>query len=139
MVNQHRGETPFEVDGVSYFLYLGLNELAALESEWGIQRVPGDSEEQWAPKRQQFLERLIAPNNFELRAIFREGLRRWSRITRNGAGPLDDQAVGQIMELSPVVLREIHDQVLRNSFGIKGNEEKDPNVPRGKPSTSKTS
>ncbi len=138
MVNQYRGETPFEVDGVSYFLYLGLNELAALETEWGTVRLPGEAEEQWAPKRQQFLERLFSPNNAELRSIFREGLRRWARLNRNGATPLDDEAVGQIMELSPPALREIHALVLKNSFGVKS-EDQDPNAPGGEPSTSKTS
>lgn len=143
VVNQYRGETPFEVDGTAYFLVFTMSALAALEAAWKCVRVGGETPEEWEAKRVAFSAAMNNPTHADLVTCFRVGLDRWAKQNRNGQGSLPDEEVAEILDQFPTGFlgaRLLYYQALQNSMSPEKQapEDQDPNV-QGQPGTLRTS
>jgi hypothetical protein len=88
--------TVFSSRGVTYYLYLGMKELRAIQRKWGLCREPGDTDEQYAAKLLSFNIRLATDEWEDRRDIMHACLAPWAAAAGNGTGPVqvsEDEAL----------------------------------------------
>jgi len=151
--------TVFRAAGKTYWLYMGPQEMVALQRHWGLTRLSSDTREDWTKKKEVFEDRLNGSAMEDQITIMRHALARWASV-QNGTGPgeLTDEKMGEILagiESGPVpkgakpkagfmLTTELFLRFICDCFGIKSDDEEpkgepDPNVSSGEVSTPSTS